>query len=132
MVEIVPIFISGLITGMIIFQTSVVAPSVFKTLPEERAGPFLRSIFPKLFLIILVLGAVQTVISVIQASIILTVIGFVTFISMLIAYLIVPATNKARDENNEKAFKRLHLTSVILTVIVLLINVLFIFMVKAL
>ena len=88
---------------MIIFQTSVVAPSVFKTLPEERAGPFLRSIFPKLFLIILVLGAVQTVISVIQASIILTVIGFVTFISMLIAYLIVPATNKARDENNEKA-----------------------------
>ena len=81
----------------------------------------------KLFLIILVLGAFQSVISVIQASITLTIIGFITFISMLIAYLIVPATNKARDENDEKSFKRLHLTSVILTVIVLLANIAVIF-----
>ena len=123
MFDSISIFISGLISGMILFQTSVIAPSVFKTLSEEGASPFLRSIFPKLFLIILVLGAFQSVISVIQASITLTIIGFITFISMLIAYLIVPATNKARDENDEKSFKRLHLTSVILTVIVLLANI---------
>ena len=127
MFDSISIFISGLISGMILFQTSVIAPSVFKTLSEEGASPFLRSIFPKLFLIILVLGAFQSVISVIQASIILTIIGFITFISMLIAYLIVPATNKARDENDEKSFKRLHLTSVILTVIVLLANIAVIF-----
>ena len=127
MFDSIPIFISGLISGMILFQTSVIAPSVFKTLSEEGASPFLRSIFPKLFLIILVLGAFQSVISVIQASITLTIIGFITFISMLIAYLIVPATNKARDENDEKSFKRLHLTSVILTVIVLLANIAVIF-----
>ena len=127
MFDSISIFISGLITGMILFQTSVIAPSVFKTLSEEGASPFLRSIFPKLFLIILVLGAFQSVISVIQASITLTIIGFITFISMLLAYLIVPATNKARDENDEKSFKRLHLTSVILTVIVLLANIAVIF-----
>ena len=127
MFDSISIFISGLISGMILFQTSVIAPSVFKTLSEEGASPFLRSIFPKLFLIILVLGAFQSVISVIQASIILTIIGFITFISMLIAYLIVPATNKARDENDEKSFKRLHLTSVILTVVVLLANIAVIF-----
>ena len=127
MFDSISIFISGLISGMILFQTSVIAPSVFKTLSEEGASPFLRSIFPKLFLIILVLGAFQLVISVIQASITLTIIGFITFISMLIAYLIVPATNKARDENDEKSFKRLHLTSVILTVIVLLANIAVIF-----
>ena len=127
MFDSISIFISGLISGMILFQTSVIAPSVFKTLSEEGASPFLRSIFPKLFLIILVLGAFQSVISVIQASITLTIIGFITFISMLIAYLIVPATNKARDENDEKSFKRLHLTSVILTVIVLLANIAVIF-----
>jgi hypothetical protein len=46
---------------------------------------------------------------------------------MLIAYLIVPATNKARDENDEKSFKRLHLISVILTAIVLLANIAVIF-----
>lgn len=127
MFDSISIFISGLISGMILFQTSVIAPSVFKTLSEEGASPFLRSIFPKLFLIILFLGAFQSVISVIQASITLTIIGFITFISMLIAYLIVPATNKARDENDEKSFKRLHLTSVILTVIVLLANIAVIF-----
>tara|TARA_Y100000816_G_C25800411_1_gene419226 strand:+ start:93 stop:482 length:390 start_codon:yes stop_codon:yes gene_type:complete len=127
MFDSIPVFISGLISGMIIFQTSVIAPSVFKTLSEEGASPFLRSIFPKLFLIILVLGAFQSVISVIQASITLTIIGFITFVSMLIAYLIVPATNKARDDNDEKSFKRLHLTSVILTVIVLLANIAVIF-----
>ena len=127
MFDSISIFISGLISGMILFQTSVIAPSVFKTLSEEGASPFLRSIFPKLFLIILVLGAFQSVISVIQASITLTIIGFITFVSMLIAYLIVPATNKARDENDEKSFKRLHLTSVILTVIVLLANIAVIF-----
>ena len=127
MFDSIPVFISGLISGMIIFQTSVIAPSVFKTLSEEGASPFLRSIFPKLFLIILVLGAFQSVISVIQTSITLTIIGFITFISMLIAYLIVPATNKARDENDEKSFKRLHFTSVMLTVIVLLANVAVIF-----
>ena len=127
MFDSISIFISGLISGMILFQTSVIAPSVFKTLSEEGASPFLRSIFPKLFLIILVLGAFQSVISVIQTSITLTIIGFITFISMLIAYLIVPATNKARDENDEKSFKRLHLTSVILTVIVLLANIAVIF-----
>ena len=127
MFDSISIFISGLISGMILFQTSVIAPSVFKTLSEEGASPFLRSIFPKLFLIILVLGAFQSVISVIQASITLTIIGFITFISMLIAYLIVPATNKARDENDEKSFKRLHLTSLILTVIVLLANIAVIF-----
>ncbi len=127
MFDSISIFISGLISGMILFQTSVIAPSVFKTLSEEGASPFLRSIFPKLFLIILVLGAFQSVISVIQASITLTIIGFITFISMLIAYLIVPATNKARDEDDEKSFKRLHLTSVILTVIVLLANIAVIF-----
>tara|TARA_Y100001935_G_scaffold233583_1_gene216135 strand:+ start:81 stop:470 length:390 start_codon:yes stop_codon:yes gene_type:complete len=127
MFDSIPIFISGLITGMIIFQTSVIAPSVFKTLSEEGAGPFLRSIFPKLFLIILVLGAFQAILSIIQASITLTVVGFITFTSMLISYLIVPATNKARDENDQKSFKRLHLISVILTVIVLLTNILFIF-----
>tara|TARA_B100000927_G_scaffold281919_1_gene267972 strand:+ start:34146 stop:34535 length:390 start_codon:yes stop_codon:yes gene_type:complete len=127
MFDSIPIFISGLISGMIIFQTSVVAPSVFKTLSEEGAGPFLRSIFPKLFLIILFLGAFQSIISVIEASIILTIVGFITFSLMLISYLIVPATNKARDENDEKSFKRLHLTSVMLTVIVLFANIAVIF-----
>ena len=46
------IFLSGLISGMIIFQSALVAPTIFKVIPENKAGPFLRSIFPKLFLTI--------------------------------------------------------------------------------
>ena len=49
-------------------------------------------------------------------------IGGATFALAAIAYLLIPMTNKMRDEKNEKAFKRLHSASVLMTVVMLLIN----------
>ena len=49
-------------------------------------------------------------------------IGGATFALAVIAYLLIPMTNKQRDEKNEKAFKRLHRASVLMTVIILLFN----------
>ena len=44
------IICSGIISGMIIFQTSIIAPTVFKTLELSQIRDLLRNVFPKLFM----------------------------------------------------------------------------------
>ena len=109
------LFLAGLMAGMILFQAALNAPTIFKVYSEEQAGPFLRAIFPKLFLNVAVLSLIGLVLSVIGDRLSLQIIFFVSFILMSISYWIVPATNKARDEGRDKSFKYLHLLSVILT-----------------
>ena len=121
------ILLSGLISGVILFQTAIIAPSVFKVLSSANAAPFLRTIFPKLFMFVAVLSLVGLVLSLISSNALGLIVFFVSLLSMLICYYIVPNTNRARDEGNDKAFKKLHSTSVVLTVIVLLSNLLWVF-----
>ena len=40
---------SGLILGVILYQTVFVAPTVFKTIDNVNTSKFLRKIFPKIF-----------------------------------------------------------------------------------
>ena len=121
------ILLSGLISGVILFQTAIIAPSVFKVLSSENAAPFLRTIFPKLFIFVAVLSLVGLVLSLISSNALGLIVFFVSLLSMLICYYIVPNTNRARDEGNDKVFKKLHSVSVVLTVIVLLSNLLWVF-----
>ena len=52
-----PIFIFVSIwSGVIIFFSAVVAPTVFKSLEEREAGMFLRAFFPKYYIFGIVLG----------------------------------------------------------------------------
>ena len=37
--------------GAMLFFSAAVAPTVFKVLPEDHAGAFLRAVFPRYFLI---------------------------------------------------------------------------------
>ena len=114
-------FLSGLMAGMILFQAALNAPTIFKVFSEEQAGPFLRVIFPKLFLNVAILSLVGLVIAIIGNRLSLQLLFFSTLLLMSIAYLLVPATNKARDEGRDKSFKYLHLTSVILTLFTLIV-----------
>ena len=114
--------LSGVISGMILFQTAIVAPVVFTTLDAENASKFLRKIFPRFFLVILILGLSALVVSSVFWSIQGIGIAAVTAISMIISYLVVPATNKARDEDRSTAFRRLHTLTVVLTFFTLLAN----------
>ena len=43
------VILPGIIIGVILFQTIVVAPTVFKSLGAELASPFLRAIFHGFF-----------------------------------------------------------------------------------
>jgi len=121
------ILISGLICGVILFQTAIIAPSIFKVLSPDNAGPFLRTIFPKLFMFVAVLSLVGFVLSLISSNTTGLIVFFGSLLFMLICYYIVPMTNRARDVGNDNAFKRLHTVSVVLTMIVLLSNLLWVF-----
>jgi len=114
------ILLSGIAAGAILFQTSIIAPSVFKVLEPLQAKVFLRTIFPNLFNMLVVLGALMLILFLLGKGNI-----YVAIITMLLPFIcgrLVPATNKARDEGNDEMFKKLHTISVVLTVIVLLSN----------
>ncbi len=121
------ILLSGLICGVILFQTAIIAPSIFRVLSLENAGPFLRTIFPKLFMFVAILSLVGLVLSLISSNMFGLIVFFGSLLFMLICYFIVPMTNRARDEGNNNAFKRLHTVSVVLTMLVLLSNFLWVF-----
>ncbi|RZO98546.1 MAG: DUF4149 domain-containing protein [Gammaproteobacteria bacterium] len=117
------IFCSGLISGMIIFQSALLAPTVFKVIPEDQAGPFLRSIFPKLFFTIALIGAFSFLVALFSNDLLLTLIPLSTVIIMATCYCLIPMTNRARDKGDTLLFNRLHFISVALTVLVLLGNI---------
>ena len=118
------VIISGAICGIILLQTSVIAPSVFKYLDQNQTRDLLRAIFPKFFLFIIFLGTLSLIISLINQIKIdgQIIIGTITVMLSLLCYLIIPATNEAKDKNNQKRFKLLHNVSVISTVIILVTN----------
>ena len=118
------VIISGAICGIILLQTSVIAPSVFKNLAQNQTRDLLRAIFPKFFLFIIFLGTLSLIISLVNQIKIdgHIIIGTITVMLSLLCYLIIPATNEAKDKNNQKRFKLLHRVSVISTVIILVTN----------
>ena len=117
-------FFPGMIVGVILLQTAVFAPTLFKTLNEKSAGKLIRALFPKFFLVISAMG-VCTLITLLQANeatIWQYGISFISIIFPLICRILIPRTNRARDEGDEKTFDSLHRMSVILTVVVLVGN----------
>ena len=130
MIENIQILISGLVCGVILFQTGIIAPSVFKILKPENAGPFLRSIFPKLFMFVAFLSSAGLILSLISGTDISIYVYAFSLIFMSICYYIVPMTNQARDSGDDKSFRNLHTISVVLTMLVLISNLGWMFFLK--
>ena len=118
----VPTFLNGLVVGVILFQTAIIAATVFRGLEPDQAGPFLRKVFPKFFVFLVVIGISGAISAVASDAIYQLGICLVTLTLGLLAYLLIPMTNKSRDEGNEKLFKKLHNASVSMTVLILVVN----------
>ena len=123
------LIVSGVICGIILLQTSVVAPSVFKYLDQNQTRDLLRAIFPKFFLFILLLASLSFAIGVLNSVKfdIQTIVASLTVVLSILCYIIIPSTNEAKDKNNQKKFKFLHNVSVISTVIILITNLSLVF-----
>ena len=114
----------GIIVGIIIFQTSIIAPTVFKTINPKETSSFLRIIFPKFFILILALGLMSLIAELFYEKNTLTIsISALTVLMAMLCYLIIPSTNSATDEGDKKKFKQLHSVSVITTIGILLLNI---------
>jgi len=123
------ILISGLIIGIILYQSSIVAITVFKNLDEKNTSIFLRKIFPKFFKAIIFLNAASLILSFFYFSVIKIIVSFISIILALMCLKIIPETNKAADEKNQKRFKNLHTLSVVSTMLILIMNTLIIFLI---
>ena len=121
------ILISGIIIGIIFFQTALAAPIVFNNLNKSQSRIYIRNIFPKIFKTNMCLSLTLLMVNVIfLTNEISILIGLISFALSLICLLIIPATNNATDNGNTKKFKLLHLSSVLMTIIVLIINIIWI------
>ena len=121
---------SGIISGMILFQVSVIAPTVFKILETDEIRKFLRNVFPKLFKVVSLTGLLSflSALAFNTVSILQYVMSLVTFLLAIFCLLIVPATNNAKDEGNDKLFSLLHRISVFSTMTILVMNLFWVFL----
>ena len=119
--------LAGASLGIIVFQSTVLAPLVFTQLKDGASGPFLRALFPRFFLILAALGLGSALSSYLGDFDRGTALGTIALILALIAFVLIPSTNRARDEDRKKAFKALHLASVLLTLGIGISNLLVLF-----
>lgn len=111
--------------SVIILQTMIFAPTIFKTLEMEPAGKLLRALFPKFFRLLALLGFITLVSLALEEDTcwVRYLLGALTLACPIICALLVPATNRATDAGDKTRFKVLHTVSVALTVIVLLSDI---------
>jgi hypothetical protein len=91
------IWLTGALAGSMLFFAVVVAPTVFRALPAEAAGSFLRGLFPLYFLWGLVMSSICTIIAVYAAELVSG--SICALVATLFAYaryslLVVHAVNK--------------------------------------
>ena len=120
---------SGIIVGVIIFQTGFITRTVFNHLNEANTKIFLRAIFPKFFLLLTFLGFAYLLMSSyyhpgINKSFVL---GCINTALPTACYMLTPVINKAKDNDEKSKFRGLHFLTVLFTLIVLIFNTLILF-----
>jgi len=126
-------WLACLLGGMLFFP-SVVAPVVFKALPEEQAGAFLRTMFPRYYSFIILLGVGACVSyalaesgrggSVLAPTVGIT--GLVVASTLWVKQSLLPKINAARDAelagdaSAGASFNTMHRLSVVINMVQLL------------
>ncbi|MBL6758678.1 MAG: DUF4149 domain-containing protein [Pelagibacteraceae bacterium] len=106
----------SLVLGIMLFFSFILAPMIFKVLPPDNAGVFIRAIFPYYYLVNLLILSSVTIFYVYYSTFVLD--FYLVLISALLFFFnlvyLMPKINKFKDDRNEKAFKVSHFTSVII------------------
>ena len=132
-----PIWLTGALAGSMLFFAIAVAPTVFRALPAEAAGSFLRRLFPIYFLWGLVMSLLCTITAVYAAELVVgSICALVAILFAYARYSLLPRINRARerkfagdgDATAGRQFKRMHLQSVLINAaqLLLLIGISFI------
>ena len=119
----------GGLAGSMLFFALVVAPTVFRALPGEHAGPFLRALFPRYYLWSLVFALLTTLLALWAdaGGLAIAACATVTVLFVFARQNLMPAINRARlrqldgDTAAAARFKRLHGASVLINLLQLLL-----------
>ena len=124
MLKQLPYIISGLIIGIILFQSSLIAPAINNLVSSKEASILLRYIWPKFFIIIGSLSLIEFLLFYNNSMPrpILKYLSLSNFLFMSFCYLIIPMINEAKDFSNDQLWINLHLTTIIMTLIVFVFN----------
>ncbi len=118
----------GVLIGGMLFFAAVVAPTVFRALPAEQAGPFLRRLFPRYYAWGFVVAALATLLAAIAGAepLAIAVAALIALGFVIARQVLVPRINRARDAELAgdatagRRFARLHRLSVSLNAVQLL------------
>jgi Ca2+/Na+ antiporter len=129
------IWLIGALAGSMLFFAIVVAPTVFRALPAEAAGSFLRRLFPLYFLWGLVMSLLCTITAVYAVELVVgSICAMIAILFAYARYSLLSRINRARERKlngaatADRQFKRLHLQSVLINAaqLLLLIGISFI------
>ena len=119
----------GALFGSMLFFAVTVAPTVFRVLPTDQGGAFLRRFFPRYYLWGLIVALLCSLAAFLTTDNTVVIVSCV-IIAILFVYarqLLMPRINRARDldlsgdEGEARQFKRLHLQSVLINLVQLLL-----------
>ena len=120
----------GALIGSMFFFAIVVAPTVFKSLPAEYAGTFLRALFPHYYLWGLIIALVIALLAINTYPLVSVACSLVAMLFVYSRQILMPKINKLRDAQLQgdtgagRHFKQLHRWSVLINagqVLVLLV-----------
>ena len=124
----------SILVGVIVFFSSVIAPTVFSAVDEKNAGLFLRAFFPKYYIFGIIISSlailsailIEPTLNKLELSLILAILAM-----FIVSRLMIPSINKARDmgESAKKKFNQLHLLSVTLNFLALIIGIILIYLI---
>jgi ABC-type transport system involved in multi-copper enzyme maturation permease subunit len=118
------IFVAAAILSFMIFFPLVVATSVFKVLDENQSSKFLRIFFPKYYLFGFVLSFFGIILSTFEKNnISLLVFSFIMLGFLFSRQILMPMINKAKDENIDNKFNKLHKFSVFINFVQMIASV---------
>ncbi|MFL2525549.1 MAG: DUF4149 domain-containing protein [Pelagibacteraceae bacterium] len=106
----------SLVLGVMLFFSFVLAPMIFKVLPPENAGVFVRAIFPYYYLVNLLILCIISSFYIYYETFVLDfyLILICTLLFFFNLIFLMPKINKYKDQRNEKGFKISHFISVII------------------
>ncbi len=117
---------SSALVGSMLFFAVTVAPTVFKSLPEEQAGKFLRAFFPQYYLWGAVLSVICALVAAGSSLVISLTCALIAVLFIYARQVLMPQINQARDGDKQGVigaadqFRKLHLKSVIINSLQLL------------
>ena len=101
--------------GVMFFFTIAVAPTIFKVLPTEWAGVYVRQFFPKYDLY---LGLVAILAAVLSEDVqVQRLLISCSAVFLVLALLLTPRINLAKDQQRMQLFQCLHFLSVFINVL---------------